>query len=43
MRAPKEIFCCKPVLARMQGPAIGGGVTIGIVTYSWGGRQWENG
>ena len=38
-RAPREIFCCKPVSARMQRLAIGGGVTIGIVTYSdWGGE-----
>ena len=28
------IFCCKPVSARMQRLAIGGGVTIGIVAYS---------
>ena len=33
-RAPRRIFCCKPVSARMQRLAIGGGVTIGIVTYS---------
>jgi hypothetical protein len=33
-RAPREIFCCKPVSARMQRLAIGGGVIIGIVTYS---------
>ena len=33
-RAPRGIFCCKPVSARMQRPAIGGGVTIGIVTCS---------
>ena len=39
----KRVFCCKPVLARMQGPATGGGVTIGIVTYSSEGRLWENG
>jgi RNA polymerase sigma factor (sigma-70 family) len=29
-RAPKGIFCCKPVSARTQRLAIGGGVTIGI-------------
>jgi hypothetical protein len=39
-RAPNGIFCCKQVLARMQRPAIGGGVTSGIVTCSSGGRQW---
>ena len=33
-RAPRGIFYCKPVSARMQRLAIGGGVTIGIVTYS---------
>ena len=33
-KAPKETFCCKPVSARMLRPAIGGGVFIGIVTYS---------
>ena len=33
MRAPRGIFCCKPVSALMQRLAIGGGVTIGIVTY----------
>ena len=43
MRAPNKIFSCKPVLARMQRLAAGGAVTIGIVTYSSGGRQWENG
>ena len=36
-RAPRGTFCCKPVSARMQRLAIGGGVTISIVTYNgWG-------
>jgi hypothetical protein len=30
----KRDFCCKPLSARMQQLAIGGGVTIGIVTYN---------
>ena len=31
------IFCCKPVSARMHKLAIGGGVAIGIATYSGSG------
>ena len=38
-RAPSWIFCCKPASVRMQRLAIGGDVTIGIVTYS--GWYWE--
>ena len=34
MRAPRGISCCKPASARMQQPAIGGAVTIGIVACS---------
>ena len=50
-RAPREIFCCKPASVRMQRLAIGGGGTIGIVTYSdWArnfaamrlGRLWRD-
>ena len=33
-RVPRGIFCSKPVSGRMRRLAIGGGVTIGIVTYS---------
>ena len=30
----KRVFCCKPASAPMQRLALGGGGTIGIVTYS---------
>jgi hypothetical protein len=43
MRAPSKIFSCKPVLARMQRLAAGGGATVGIVACSSGGQQSENG
>ena len=35
-RAPRGIICCKPVSARMERLAIGGGVIIGIVIC----RRW---
>lgn len=38
-KARSAIFCCKPASGRMRRQAIGGGVTIGIATYSDQGQE----